>query len=103
MIRADSDIYFDIAAMLAAAAPVGSVQMIMTAMLTPSQMHADSNTIRSMTAGRTLDEDRAETRHVFRLKGYSIALIVSGKVKRRIEAVGAVGLSFERIHGAWKL
>lgn len=35
MIRADSDIYFDIAAMLAAAAPVGSVQMIMTAMLTP--------------------------------------------------------------------
>ncbi|WP_426804524.1 imm11 family protein [Stenotrophomonas sp. SrG] len=47
----------------------------------------------------TLDEDRTESRHVFRLKGYPSALIVSDEVKRRIEAAGAVGLSFERVSG----
>jgi len=33
------------------------------------------------------------------LKGYPSALIVSDEVKRRIEAAGAVGLSFERVSG----
>ncbi|WP_429000763.1 imm11 family protein [Stenotrophomonas rhizophila] len=46
-----------------------------------------------------MDEDRADSRHVFRLKGYPSALIVSGELKRRIEAAGAVGLSFERVSG----
>jgi len=45
----------------------------------------------------SMDEDEADPPHLFRLKGYPSALIVSGEVKRRIEAAGAVDLSFERV------
>lgn len=46
-----------------------------------------------------IDPDKVNDHHIFRVKWRSTALIVSEEVKRRIEAAGVTGASFESVNG----
>ncbi|MGE6758278.1 imm11 family protein [Corallococcus interemptor] len=50
--------------------------------------------------GLRIDPSRTEGARVFRLKKFKIAFIVSEDVKNALEAVGNLGVSFERVTGA---
>ncbi|WP_375744542.1 hypothetical protein NR800_06980 [Corallococcus interemptor] len=49
--------------------------------------------------GLRIDPAKTEGAHVFRLKKFKTAFIVSEKVKNALEAVGNLGVSFERVTG----
>lgn len=46
-----------------------------------------------------IDPEKIGDQHIFRVKKYSGAIIVSEEVKRRLERVGAVGMLFESVSG----
>ena len=50
--------------------------------------------------GLRIDPSKTEGAHVFRLKKFKVAFIVSEDVKNALEAVGNLGVSFERVTGA---
>ncbi|WP_199745902.1 DUF1629 domain-containing protein [Corallococcus sp. AB030] len=47
--------------------------------------------------GLRIDPSKTEGAHVFRLKKFKVAFIVSEDVKNALEAVGNLGVSFERV------
>lgn len=49
--------------------------------------------------GLRIDPAKTEGTHVFRLKRFKIALIVSEPIKDALEKVGSLGVSFERVTG----
>ncbi len=49
--------------------------------------------------GLRIDPAKTEGAHVFRLKKFKIAFIVSEEVKDALERVGNLGVSFERVSG----
>lgn len=49
--------------------------------------------------GLRIDPSKTEGAHVFRLKKFKIAFIVSEDVKNALERVGNLGVSFERVTG----
>ncbi len=49
--------------------------------------------------GLRIDPAKAEGAHVFRLKKFKTAFIVSEDIKTALEAVGNLGVSFERVTG----
>ena len=49
--------------------------------------------------GLRIDPSKTEGAHVFRLKKFKIAFIVSEEVKDALERVGNLGVSFERVTG----
>ncbi|MBN8465385.1 hypothetical protein JYJ95_02605 [Corallococcus exiguus] len=49
--------------------------------------------------GLRIDPSKTEGAHVFRLKKFKTAFIVSEDVKNALEAVGNLGVSFERVTG----
>jgi hypothetical protein len=49
--------------------------------------------------GLRIDPAKTEGAHVFRLKKFKIAFIVSEDIKNSLERVGNLGLSFERVTG----
>ncbi|MCP3062235.1 hypothetical protein LXT21_25940 [Myxococcus sp. K38C18041901] len=49
--------------------------------------------------GLRIDPSKAEGSHVFRLKKFKVALIVSEEIKDALEQVGNLGVSFERVTG----
>nr|WP_216617944.1 DUF1629 domain-containing protein [Corallococcus carmarthensis] len=50
--------------------------------------------------GLRIDPSKTEGAHVFRLKKFKTAFIVSEDIKNALERVGNLGLSFERVTGA---
>jgi hypothetical protein len=51
--------------------------------------------------GLRIDPSKTEGAHVFRLKKFKIAFIVSEDIKSALERVGNLGLSFERVTGPY--
>ncbi|MFB1478857.1 imm11 family protein [Corallococcus sp. RDP092CA] len=49
--------------------------------------------------GLRIDPSKSEGARVFRIQGYSSAFIVSEDIKTALEAVGNLGVSFERVTG----
>ncbi|GEN09638.1 hypothetical protein SAMN05443572_109290 [Myxococcus fulvus] len=49
--------------------------------------------------GLRIDPSKTEGAHVFRLKKFLVALIVSEEIKDALEQVGNLGVSFERVTG----
>ncbi|WP_223645963.1 imm11 family protein [Corallococcus sp. EGB] len=49
--------------------------------------------------GLRIDPSKTEGAHVFRLKKFKTAFIVSEDIKNALEAVGNLGVSFERVTG----
>ncbi|RUO92439.1 hypothetical protein D7Y11_14710 [Corallococcus sp. AB018] len=50
--------------------------------------------------GLRIDPAKTEGAHVFRLAKFKVAFVVSEDVKNALEAVGNLGVSFERVTGA---
>ncbi|MFP2961526.1 imm11 family protein [Myxococcus sp. 1LA] len=53
--------------------------------------------------GLRIDPSKTEGARVFRIQGYSSALIVSEEIKNALEEVGNLGVSFERVTGPREL
>nr|WP_254614530.1 MULTISPECIES: DUF1629 domain-containing protein [unclassified Myxococcus] len=49
--------------------------------------------------GLRIDPSKTEGAHVFRLKKFKIAFVVSEDIKNALEGVGNLGVSFERVAG----
>ncbi len=50
--------------------------------------------------GLRIDPSKTEGAHVFRLKRFKVAFVVSEDIKNALEGVGNLGVSFERVTGA---